>query len=204
MSGILFTAPFLAILTSIATFVVARIFAARFDRTRQSKYFGYGVSLLMFPIACIFFFSWLPRFTTQSGHNVSAHLANEHLGTFDIPASATNVDYRHSHFDGLIDAADFNIAESDFMNWMAGNHWAPIAFSTVGVRIQWADGQDHRDLEPPVVTPVSFMLDGRHEEVRIDNGFYFDDYDPRGNDDSGLTVVYDSDKERAYVCRTVY
>ena len=33
---------------------------------------------------------------------------------------------------------------------------------------------------------------------------YFDDYDPRGADDSGLTVVYDLDDHRVYVWRTMF
>ena len=54
------------------------------------------------------------------------------------------------------------------------------------------------------MTPVSSVVDANYEEVGIKNGYYFDDYDPRGADDSGLTVVYDSDRRRVYMWRTAF
>jgi hypothetical protein len=204
MSGIVFIAPLLAFLASLAVLALVRVMVGRYGTDRNSKSVGCGVALLVFPIACAFFFVWLPASTTHSGRKVSPQIANDHLLTFKIPPVATNVDYRTSFFAGLTDAADFDIVESEFLKWMARSNRKSISFSAVADRVEWADEIDRFDRDFPRINPVSAMLEGYSDDVQIKNGYYFDDYDPHMNDDSGLTVIYDSDKQRAYVRRTTF
>jgi hypothetical protein len=48
------------------------------------------------------------------------------------------------------------------------------------------------------------MLKGRQNDVHIERGYYFDDYDSSGNDDSGIIVIYDAVDQRAYVRATTF
>lgn len=141
---------------------------------------------------------------THSGLGVTPRAANERLLTFDVPGVATNVDFRHSFYDSLIDAAEFTISERDFLIWMADEERVPTRFAVSEKGLEWADGAIQHRRDWIYVTPISSVLDANYEEVEIKNGYYFDDYDPRGADDSGLTVVYDSDRRRVYMWRTAF
>jgi hypothetical protein len=204
MSSLLFFAPFLAFLGSFAIYHLVRLAARRCGAAQFAKTIGFAAAAIAFIPATFLFLEQLPAATTYSGRGASAAEANSRLGMFKVPATASNVDYRHSFFSGLTDAADFDLDLAEFHQWMADNQRKPLAFATTANRVEWSDGKPQRISLPITVTPVAVLIDRRGGDMQVDNGYYFDDYDRDRFDDSGLTIVYDSDKQRVYMGRTTF
>lgn len=203
MSSLFFIAPLLALVVCFVASELVQFTLQRYWRAAPAKSLASLSALIVFPVATVLLFRYLPAATTYSGLGVSAQAANEYLTTFDVPSVATNVDYHHSFFSGLTDAADFDIAEADFLQWMANADRKPLGFSTVAHQIQWDDGKTLHRPTSIQVHSVAAMLN-HQREIEIEHGYYFDDYAARGSVDNGLTVVYDLQKKRAYIWRTTY
>lgn len=203
MSGLIIIAPLLALIVCFVASELVQFTVQRCWRGAPAKSLASLSALIVFPVVAAVLFQWLPAATTHSGLGVSAQAANEYLMTFDVPPQATNVDYRHSFFDGLTDAADFDISEAEFLKWMADSDRQPHHFSTVAYQIRWDDG---KTLDRPSAIHVhQVAAQFKHQgEIEIEQGYYFDDYAARGSVDNGLTVVYDPQKKRAYIWRTTY
>jgi hypothetical protein len=145
-------------------------------------------------------FILLPRAMSSAGKSVSADEANRGLVTFQVPDAATDVNFRHAFFSGVIDEADFAVTEAEFMKWATANGWTPLEFHTDETGIHWA-GKAGRELPANVtVTPVSRGPDESVDDLDVLNGYYFDD----SIGDAGLFVVFDRNGKRAYVLRTTY
>lgn len=141
---------------------------------------------------------------TSSGKGVTADVANASLMTFKVPLGATDVNFRHEYFSGLIDQADFNVDEKLFHEWSKQNGWAPTRFSMRDDGIHWDVAGDSQLPDQVFVTPVALENESRSDDLDVLNGYYFDDYEKDVFDDSGLTVVYDMDRGRAYIQRTTF
>ena len=103
---------------------------------------------------------------------VSVLRANEGLVTLSVPVAATDVNFRHAFFSGMIDVADFAIDEPAFLEWMKQSAREPREFHTdadsvVSVRV-W-------------VTSVKDV--GNSDELEVRNGYrYLDDGETAGDD----------------------
>lgn len=208
MSGIVITAPILGLLTAAGVWLTARLGAGYFGYDRSKLTIGCVLPLLVFAISTVCCFVWIPAASTHSGVGVSAEVANGHLMTFDLPDEAVNVDFRTCIYDGLTDAAEFDISEDNFLRWMASENRTPERFEIVDDEIVWsnADANVKYGDSPACafVTPVSSILDGHTtDEVQVKRGYYFDNYDPLG-DDSGLTIVYDISRRRVFMWETTF
>jgi len=204
MSGIFVIAPLLAFLATLLLWAMIRIAVWWCGNGSQLRAIGRATALISFPLFCVILFLWLPAVMTNSGIGVTARIANERLLTISVPETALEVDYRSAIFSGLTDAADFTVDEAAFLEWMSGNEWTPASFFSDETGIHWTRDNRFSSLDIVSVTPVKVMLEGRGGDLDVRNGYYFDDYDKSSSDDSGLTVVYDSDRHRAYVWRTTF
>ena len=187
MSGIVVIAPFYALLTSGAVWLAFRVCRRRFPSVWMSR-LGFAIPLLLFPIATVGFFVGITNAMTETGTSATPQVANNALLTFDVPSTATAVDFRHAFFAGTIDEANFTIAEDDFLKWLKSNGWKSRRFSAgeTGYDAVW-------------IWPL--RLDGEHTEIK--NGYEYTERD-EVDLDAGFNIVYDSDTRRAYVWRTTF
>lgn len=163
-----------------------------------------------FLLGCAWLRGWLEP---DYGFAVTPAEANRvaFIRAIGVPEAARDVNYRVSPAFGLLVVLDFQIGENDFLRWMAKKGWTPHHFVRDQQRgIVWDDPKATLpkfapSLSQATVTPVRSYLEGSHEEVEVREGYYFDNYDPKDDyDDSGDTVVYDSEKGRAYLERSTY
>jgi hypothetical protein len=132
-------------------------------------------------------------------------VANQALLTFDVPARATNVSFRHSFYDSLIDVAEFEISEDDFLKWMKVEGRSPVGFETGKAGVVWSNGKTSGRQQHHIQVPiVAAEIYGSHELALVERGYYFDDYQPAGADDSGLTIVFDKAQKRVHMWRTTF
>lgn len=135
-----------------------------------------------------------------------------------LPKDASDVDYRWS-WGGSRYTADFNISETGFLNWMKemgllnrtnrfttydnnhGTYWAEVHAPPFPKYLGL--GYSDKGSVPPLrieADDVRKYPNPSVVRVIIKNGYYHDDYNTEGFDDSGRTIIFDSDSGRAY-CR---
>jgi hypothetical protein len=204
MSSLLLFAPFFAFISSVVIYYLVRFVVNRSGVAKFAKPISLIAAVSAFIPTTVLFFEQLPAAMTYSGRGVSAAEANSRLVMFKIPTTASNVDFRHAFFNGTTDAADFDIDETEFLQWMTDSRRQPDQFATTEKLAEWADGKSHRVHLPISVTPVSALLERHSGDRQIENGYYFDDSDRDRVDDSGLTIVYDSDQKRVYMWHTTF
>ena len=202
MSSLFLIAPFFAFLTCIGVWIALRFFVAK-NSTNNRRLASCLISVLLFPVVTAGFFVALPLAMSKSGTDATPHIANQALVTFDVPSSATAVDFRHAFFSGTIDEANFSIDEVDFKNWLASNGWKSRELVTDQNGSRWKDSALHDEKDNEIrVRPI--RLRGTESKyLAIKNGYVFSSQDPR-HPDSGFNIVYDKDTNRAYVWRTTY
>ncbi|MBX3448607.1 MAG: hypothetical protein KF777_03555 [Planctomycetaceae bacterium] len=202
MSGIVFIAPFLAFLACGAVWLLFRIFRRKFPLVWLSR-LGCAIPLMLFPFATVGFFGGLTNAVTKTGTNATPQVANNALLTFDVPSTATAVDFRHAYFSGTIDAANFTIAEEDFLSWLKSKGWKTRKFQ--------ADERGFHGAEPSAgetgndsvwISPLRLGGDDTGH-IEIKNGYEYIERD-EVNLDAGFNVVYDRDTRRAYIWRTTF
>ena len=198
MSGIVFIAPLLGFAGAVFIWFLVRIARYRCKHTWVAR-LGCLLPLAVFPVLTVLVFVYLPKSMTETGLGVDAATANIHLLLIDVPSTAQDVNYRHAFFSGRIDEANFHITESDLLAWATGNGWKLSKFWTDTERLHW-DPTTDEDRQSDFVWVQTFTSD---DFVEIANGYRFDDYDPV-HLDSGFSVVYDKDNQRAYICRSTF
>jgi hypothetical protein len=139
----------------------------------------------------------------RQGNHATPEQASGALMFFELPSSASDVNYRNNFFNGLTDHADFRISEADFLRWMKENSWHPKEFRSNDApnewdrKYEWTSGEDSSALDH-----LMFSIDtidpeaksGRSKHV-IWNGYYFKE----GVGDRNRRIWYDKDNGRAFV-----
>lgn len=204
MSGIIIIAPFLAALTCGGLWLVLqfiRRLCSPGERLRRSSVMllVLFVWFVWFPVATIGYLIGLSHALTDTGTNLTWQAANKVLLTFDLPASAKAVDVYSSLATGLTDAADFTIAEQDFLDWLAKNDWKAREFVSTESGIRWVSpGEQEVDQEFVCVSPLNCDHD-----MEVRNGYEYTEIDER-NRDAVFDIVYDKQLQRAFVRRTTF
>jgi hypothetical protein len=205
MNPIVFIAPMFALFVSLIIWGLLKVVRRWNGNRGKSRTSGCAIAAIAFPLLCGLFFIWLPRAMTSSGMDVSVRAANDGLHTISVPEAASDIDFRHSYFSGLTDVAEFTIDESMFLEWMKQSSRSAVEFYTDADGFHWKSETNFKLLDYISVTPVANVIEGHDDDLEVRNGYYFDDYEKSDfGDDSGLTVVYDKDSNRAYVSRTTY
>jgi hypothetical protein len=202
MSPIFFVAPFSALLASLCIWGLFRVVGRWSGKSGPSRASGCAVAAIAFPMLSVFFFVWLPRATTYAGEGVTAQVANDNLLTISVPETATDVNFRHAFYSSLIDEADFEITEDDFLKWVKEQRWTTREFGTNADRIHGEPESEFSADDLAWVYPVAISGDAEMIEVR--NGYEIVDDGAIENDDVFLCVVYDKDHDRAYMWRTTF
>lgn len=198
VSPILVFAPGAALLTIFfLRFVVLR-FGSPFN-PKWSRDLGCILSFIAFLVLTVLYFNLIPKFTTTVGANSTPEEANAHLRFFDVPSNARNVDYRHAYLSGTVDEAHFDMKADDFLTWMAENDWEPQEFFTDEKGFQWKNENAAKEMQS--YQGVTSLRTSEFYEIA--NGFRFDEYDEE-NIDSGFSIVYDKDEQRAYMWHTTF
>ena len=181
MSSILGIAPLVGIVGAGLLWLLLRVLRTWYAPRWFSR-LGCLLPLLTFPIVTVATLTILPANMTHSGIGVQPGEANRHLLLLEVPAAARDVNYRHAFFGARIDQADFRIHEDDFLAWLDQNEWTPHEFNDSDVLIQ------------------PFSSD---ELLELANGYRYDSYDA-DDLDSGFSIVYDKDTQRAYMWRSLH
>ena len=125
-----------------------------------------------------FFFGLFQQSTTKHGFDV----APDEVPAFAMPRTATEIDYCFRIGPTRL-VVQFAITENDFLEWMEHNNRSAVAIN-----------------EPEQVFALNSNKPGKFDELLIESGLCWDDYDRNEvHDDSGTTIVFDSNSNRAYV-----
>lgn len=202
MSGIFFIAPLLAFFTCGVVWLAFRLFRLKYPSVWVSR-LGCAIPVLLFPLATIVFFVGLPKAMTKTGTNATPQVANNALLTFDVPATATAVDFRSCIFSGTIDEAHFTIGERDFLDWLESKGWKSREFYTDEDGFHWTEPPADEIAGDSVwIQPWPFDSDDS-DFIEIKNGYEYTEVD-EARSDAGFNIVYDKDTHRAYAWRTTF
>ena len=151
------------------------------------RWLGIGVSVLLFFPLTLPLLSGLAWLGTSYHYDVAPQTV-----PIKPPATATAVSYMRAPLLGRALVVEFTCSEGDFLAWMKSKGWQPEPIK-----------------EPENVMRLSHQHRGRSgslEQIRVGDGYHFDDYDrePGKYHDDGVTVVYDRSTGTGFICGTTF
>lgn len=195
---------FVAVFTSLA--VTIGLGVAYLGRRFGYPKVGIGLSVVagvaFFMLAVGPSFSFFVSATQKEGIGVTPGDANDSLSVIDVPTEATDVNYLYAPL-RLLELADFQMKESDFLKWMDRQSWPPRPFATQqssGIP-QWVNGSGSMDFtDTSIAFPDTYVYPVKSEGHVVKNGYHFTDVVEPGF--PGITIIYDTDNQRVYVLKS--
>ena len=170
------------------------------------------------------FVTWFDQISTSYAFGVTAQEANKNCYP-KLPLEATDINYFNSS-GAYLRWYDCKMSEAVFLVWTKQQNWKPVRFITNGKgETRWADEKPpfpkfgalgtsyFNDGQRSIMLPFTVEAfsaklytqywrnnySGPPYQIRVKNGYYFDDYDTEKFDDVGSTVIYDTDTGHLYL-----